>query len=152
MLINGKLAVLQRLVAMRTFGNWSIKIRASQPRSSPTLSSTWTTLCIWGSPVSSYSYMNGSARSGPPVPLTWASSADGIRFLGLEIYKVKTGYRMCQLGYIRELLRHHGLAEGPGARTPCPREWLIGEGEFEQVAHDEKSLRKAQQMTGELLC
>ncbi|CAE7859387.1 GIP [Symbiodinium necroappetens] len=84
-------------------------------------------------------------------PLSWASSEEGIRFLGLEIYKVKSGYRMCQLGYIKELLRHHGLSEGPGARTPCPREWLLGDGEIEQTTYDERSLRKAQQMTGELL-
>ncbi|CAE7319100.1 GIP [Symbiodinium sp. CCMP2592] len=84
-------------------------------------------------------------------PLTWASDVDGIRFLGLEIYKSKVGYKMCQFGYLRELLRHHDLTNGPGARTPCPREWLIGEGEVEQAVYDEVSLRKAQQMTGELL-
>ncbi|CAE7711468.1 GIP [Symbiodinium sp. CCMP2592] len=84
-------------------------------------------------------------------PLTWASDMDGIRFLGLEIYKSKVGYKMCQFGYLRELLRHHDLTNGPGARTPCPREWLIGEGEVEQAVYDEVSLRKAQQMTGELL-
>ena len=84
-------------------------------------------------------------------PLTWASDVDGIRFLGLEIYKNKLGYRMCQFGYLRELLRHHDLTNGPGARTPCPREWLIGESEFEQMVYDDRSLRKAQQMTGQLL-
>ena len=84
-------------------------------------------------------------------PLTWASSSEGVRFLGLEIYKGSSGYRMCQWGYLKELLRHHGLAEGPAARTPCPREWLIGEGEFEQIVYDESSLRAAQRITGELL-
>ena len=73
-------------------------------------------------------------------PLTWASDVDGIRFLGLEVYKTKLGYRMCQFGYLRELLRHHDLTNGPGARTPCP-----------QAVYDDRSLRKAQQMTGELL-
>ena len=84
-------------------------------------------------------------------PLTWASSSEGIRFLGLEIYKGPSCYRMCQWGYLKELLRHHGLAEGPAARTPCPREWLIGEGEFDQTVYDESSLRAAQRITGELL-
>ena len=83
--------------------------------------------------------------------LTWASAKEGIRFLGLEIYKRKAGYFMCQLGYLTELLRHHGLGTGPGAKTPCPREWLLGENEAEQTTYDEASLRRAQRITGELL-
>ena len=83
--------------------------------------------------------------------LTWASAQEGIRFLGLEIYKRKAGYFMCQLGYLTELLRHHGLSSGPGARTPCPREWLLGETDIEQISYDEPSLRRAQRITGELL-
>ena len=50
--------------------------------------------------------------------LTWASAKEGIRSLGLEIYKRKAGYFMCQLGYLTELLRHHGLGTGPGAKPP----------------------------------
>ena len=83
--------------------------------------------------------------------LTWASSTDGIRFLGLEVYKRKSGYFMCQLGYLTELLRHHELSSGPGARTPCPREWLLGEVTTEQTTYEEPSLRRAQRLTGELL-
>ena len=83
--------------------------------------------------------------------LTWASSLEGIRFLGLEIYKKKTGYFMCQLGYLSELLRHHNLSNGPGAKTPCPREWLLGEVDAEQIIYDEATLRRAQRLTGELL-
>ena len=83
--------------------------------------------------------------------LTWASSLEGIRFLGLEIYKKTTGYFMCQLGYLTELLRHHNLSNGPGAKTPCPREWLLGEVDAEQIAYDEATLRRAQRLTGELL-
>eukprot|EP00439_Symbiodinium_sp_Y106_P083529 s1339_g23.t1 len=83
--------------------------------------------------------------------LTWASNEEGIRFLGLEIYKRTAGYFMCQLGYVTELLRHHGVSNGPGAKTPCPREWLLGEGEVEQTSYDESSLRRAQRITGELL-
>ena len=83
--------------------------------------------------------------------LTWASSSDGIRFLGLEVYKRKNGHFMCQLGYLTELLRHHELSSGPGARTPCPREWLLGEVTTEQTTYEEPSLRRAQRLTGELL-
>ena len=39
---------------------------------------------------------------------------------------------MAQQGYIKELLRHHGAQDGPGAKTPCPSEWLLGETDFEQ--------------------
>ena len=83
--------------------------------------------------------------------LTWASSSDGIRFLGLEVYRRRNGYFMCQLGYLTELLRHHELSSGPGARTPCPREWLLGEVTTEQTTYGEPSLRRAQRLTGELL-
>ena len=41
-------------------------------------------------------------------PLTWASDVDGIRFLGLEVYKTKVGYKMCQFGHLRELLLRAG--------------------------------------------
>ena len=34
---------------------------------------------------------------------------------------------------------------------PCPREWLLGEADFEQKEYDEGTLRKAQKVTGELL-
>ena len=83
--------------------------------------------------------------------LTWASSSGGIRFLELEVYKRRSGYLMCQLGYLTELLRHHELNNGPGARTPCPREWLLGEVTTEQAVFEELSLRRAQRLTGELL-
>ena len=43
------------------------------------------------------------------------------------------------------------LKDGPGAKTPCPREWLLGEVDFEQKEYDEGTLRKAQKVTGELL-
>ena len=150
-LINGKLAVLQRLVADENV--WQL-VYQDQSESTEVLAYLIVyvdDIMYLGEPGVILQLHEWLSAEWTSSPLTWASSTEGIRFLGLEIYKVRTGYRMCQLGYIRELLRHHGLAEGPGARTPCPREWLIGEGEFEQVAHDEKSLRKAQQMTGELL-
>ena len=54
------------------------------------------------------------------TPLSWAADEEGVRFLGLEIYQNGRGYRVAQQGYIKELLRHHGAQDGPGAKTPCP--------------------------------
>ena len=85
-------------------------------------------------------------------PLTWASEETSLRFLGLEIGRTKNGgVKIHQRGYIEELLRHHGLAEGKGHLTPCPQEWLIGENEFSAQEYTPEQLRRAQAVTGELL-
>ncbi|CAE7296203.1 GIP, partial [Symbiodinium sp. KB8] len=149
--VNGKRAILRRLVADENV--WQlIYEESSEPQEALAYLIVYVDDIMYlGEPQTIQQLHEWLSSEWTSSPLLWASSEDGIRFLGLEIYKVKSGYRMCQLGYIKELLRHHGLSEGPGARTPCPREWLLGDGEIEQKAYDERSLRKAQQMTGELL-
>ncbi|CAE7275724.1 GIP, partial [Symbiodinium microadriaticum] len=83
--------------------------------------------------------------------LSWATSESAIRFLGLEIEASEGRVKINQCGYIKELLRHHDQAEGPGHATPCPPEWLVGDRVFDQVEHTEAQLRRAQVLTGELL-
>ena len=83
--------------------------------------------------------------------LSWATSESSIRFLGLEIEASEGRVKISQCGYIKELLRHHDQAEGPGHATPCPPEWLVGDRVFDQVEHTEAQLRRAQVLTGELL-
>ena len=129
----------------------SLQPRVSKSLCWPTLSSTWTILCTWGETTTIQEVHRWLSSEWKASDLTWASSLEGIRFLGLEIYKKTTGYFMCQLGYLTELLRHHNLSNGPGAKTPCPREWLLGEVDAEQIAYDEATLRRAQRLTGELL-
>ena len=83
--------------------------------------------------------------------LSWATSESSIRFLGLEIEASEGRVKISQCGYIKELLRHHDQAEGPGHATPCPPEWLVGDRVFDQVERTEAQLRRAQVLTGELL-
>ena len=149
--VNGKRAILRRLVADENV--WQlIYEESSKPQEALAYLIVYVDDIMYlGEPQTIQQLHEWLSSEWTSSPLSWASSEEGIRFLGLEIYKVKSGYRMCQLGYIKELLRHHGLSEGPGARAPCPREWLLGDGEVEQTAYNERSLRKAQQMTGELL-
>ncbi|CAE7445196.1 GIP [Symbiodinium sp. CCMP2456] len=63
------------------------------------------------------------------------------------------GIHVSQTGYIRDLLRQHGVEEKPGNLTvPCTREWLQDEdSDEEEKTADEGLVRLAQKATGELL-
>ncbi|CAE7242183.1 unnamed protein product, partial [Symbiodinium sp. CCMP2456] len=89
----------------------------------------------------------------PSSPLEWTS--DGTRYLGVEIEQAKEGhFLISQRGYLESLVRGYDLEPGQQVRLPCPREWLVDEDDTaeaqEEFTPDE--LRRAQKITGELLC
>ncbi|CAE7716488.1 RE2, partial [Symbiodinium microadriaticum] len=90
----------------------------------------------------------------------WKCSAlemlsDGaLRFLGVELRLQGEGIHMSQAGYVRDLLRQHGVEEQPGKplTVPCSREWLQDEDtEDEGAEPEEATVRMAQKVTGEAL-
>ena len=90
----------------------------------------------------------------------WKCSAlemleDGsLRFLGVELRQHGGGIHMSQAGYVRDLLRQHGVTERPGdpLTVPCSREWLQEEeSEDEGKQPEEATIRMAQKVTGEAL-
>ena len=90
----------------------------------------------------------------------WKCSAlemlsDGaLRFLGVELRLQGDGIHMSQAGYVRDLLRQHGVEEQPGKSltVPCSREWLQDEDtEDEGAEPEEATVRMAQKVTGEAL-
>ena len=77
-----------------------------------------------------------------------------IRFLGIELRACEDGVHLSQAGYIRDLLRQHGVPEQPegGMTVPCQREWLQDDSDEEVQAPPEESVVKlAQKVTGEVL-
>ena len=81
--------------------------------------------------------------------------ADGpLRFLGVELRLQGGGIHVSQAGYVRDLLRQHGVEERPGdpLTVPCNREWLQDEDtEDENAEAEEATVRMAQKATGEAL-
>ena len=79
--------------------------------------------------------------------------ADGpLRFLGVELRLQGGGIHVSQAGYVRDLLRQHGVEERPGdpLTVPCNREWLQDEDtEDENAEPEEATVRMAQKATGE---
>ena len=64
------------------------------------------------------------------------------------------GVHLSQSGYVRDLLRQHGVAEDPegGLTVPCNREWLQDvDSDEEQEAPEEATVKLAQKATGEAL-
>ena len=77
-----------------------------------------------------------------------------IRFLGIELRVCEDGVHLSQAGYVRDLLRQHGVQEQPeaGMTVPCQREWLQDDSEEESESPPEESVVKmAQKATGEAL-
>ena len=90
----------------------------------------------------------------------WKCSAlewidDGaLRFLGIELRPQEGGIHLSQAGYIRDLLRQHGVEEKPNEHmtVPCTREWLQDDDTDDEVYQpDETVIRMAQKATGETL-
>ena len=90
----------------------------------------------------------------------WKCSAlemisDGpLRFLGVELKEQGDGIHMSQSGYVRDLLRQHGVQERAGdpLTVPCSREWLQDdESGDEAEVPEEATIRMAQKATGEAL-
>ncbi|CAE7741106.1 Ppp5c [Symbiodinium sp. CCMP2592] len=65
-----------------------------------------------------------------------------IRFLGIELRVCEGGVHLSQAGYVRDLLRQHGVPEQPeaGLTIPCQREWLQDDSEEEPEAAPEESV------------
>ncbi|CAE7908879.1 RE1 [Symbiodinium sp. KB8] len=86
-------------------------------------------------------------------PLQWMDE-EHLRFLGVELRPMGSGIHVSQSGYIRDLLRQHGVQENPGSLTvPCTREWLQdpdSEDDEDQGA-EEAVVKLAQKATGEIL-
>ncbi|CAE7224366.1 RE1, partial [Symbiodinium microadriaticum] len=76
-----------------------------------------------------------------------------IRFLGMELRLWQDGLHISQAGYVRDLLRQHGVDESDkGLTVPCAREWLQDEDTDEApTAADEMLVKMAQKATGETL-
>ncbi|CAE7421178.1 RE1 [Symbiodinium sp. CCMP2592] len=76
-----------------------------------------------------------------------------IRFLGIELRVCGEGVHLSQAGYVRDLLRQHGVPEQPeaGLTVPCQREWLQDDSDEEAPVPDEAAVKMAQKATGEAL-
>ncbi|CAE7184982.1 TY5A, partial [Symbiodinium microadriaticum] len=80
--------------------------------------------------------------------LQWMAE-EYLRFLGVELRLMGNGIHVSQAGYIRDLLRQHGVPKKPGTRA---REWLQDEDSHMEVKPAEEAvIRLAQKATGEIL-
>ena len=85
--------------------------------------------------------------------LEWAEGGS-LRFLGMELRVCGQGVHLSQSGYVRDLLRQHGMEEDSqgGLTVPCNREWLQDAESDEDIPTPEEStIRLAQKATGEVL-
>ena len=81
-------------------------------------------------------------------------SEGALRFLGVELRLQGEGIHISQAGYVRDLLRQHGVEEQPGGNltVPCNRGWLQDEDtDDEGCEPEEATVRMAQKVTGEAL-
>ena len=75
----------------------------------------------------------------------------GVRFLGIEISRTSQGFALSQKSYIEELLRLHEVSPRRRDLVPLAKEqssFVAGENEG---PNDEREVREAQQIAGELL-
>ncbi|CAE7776959.1 RE1, partial [Symbiodinium sp. CCMP2592] len=85
--------------------------------------------------------------------LEWVEDGS-LRFLGIELRVCGDGIHLSQTGYVRDLLRQHGVSEEPGGglTVPCSREWLQDPDSDEEIeAAEEANVKLAQKATGEAL-
>ena len=85
--------------------------------------------------------------------LEWVEDGS-LRFLGIELRVCGDGVHLSQSGYVRDLLRQHGVSEEPGdgLTVPCSREWLQDPDSDEEYATpEEATVKLAQKATGEAL-
>ena len=85
--------------------------------------------------------------------LDWVEGGS-LRFLGMELPVWGDGIHLSQSGYVRDLLRHHGIDEDPsgGLTVPCNREWLqVADSDEEIQAPEEATVKLARKATGEAL-
>ena len=85
--------------------------------------------------------------------LEWAEGGS-LRFLGMELKVCGGGIHLSQSGYVRDLLRQHGIDENTqaGLTVPCNRKWLQdGDSDEDVPIPEEATIKLAQKATGEVL-
>eukprot|EP00439_Symbiodinium_sp_Y106_P019156 s3996_g2.t1 len=85
--------------------------------------------------------------------LEWIEGG-ALRFLGVELRLQGGGIHLSQAGYVRDLLRQHGVEErsSESLTVPCNREWLQEEDTDDDGQQpEEATVRMAQKATGEAL-
>ncbi|CAE7300896.1 RE1, partial [Symbiodinium natans] len=89
----------------------------------------------------------------PCAPLEYAKQKGGIRYLGMELVQDENGlFSLGQAGYVRNLVRIHGLSEEATSNLPCPKEWLCDDDyDLQEENYTESELRRGQKITGECL-
>ncbi|CAE7274707.1 unnamed protein product, partial [Symbiodinium sp. CCMP2456] len=97
----------------------------------------------------------------PASDLEWITESNSVRYLGVEIGReartnergeARFVYTIGQAGYVRDLLRAHGLSDVAPTALPAPREWIeSAENDDSVEEYDEATLRMAQRYVGELL-
>ena len=57
--------------------------------------------------------------------LAWATDAEGLRYLGVEVQQSEDGtFKLGQAGYVKDVLRGHGMLDAKPTFLPAPKEWL----------------------------
>ena len=90
----------------------------------------------------------------PTSVLAWATDAEGLRYLGVEVQQSEDGtFKLGQAGYVKDVLRGHGMLDAKPTFLPAPREWLDEAAASERAPeeHSEAQLKHAQRVVGELM-
>ena len=84
-------------------------------------------------------------------PLALATTESPLRFLGVDILVVGSGFTLSQQSYAEELLRLNGVPPTALGRIPCPRDLATLDVLPTDEPPTEETTRAAQRLTGELL-
>ncbi|OLQ10709.1 Retrovirus-related Pol polyprotein from transposon TNT 1-94 [Symbiodinium microadriaticum] len=90
----------------------------------------------------------------PTSALAWATDDEGLRYLGVEVRQLQDGtFKLGQAGYVKDVLRGHGMLDAKHTFLPAPKEWLDEAAAMERVPeeHSESQLKHAQRVVGELM-
>ncbi|CAE7467813.1 RE1 [Symbiodinium necroappetens] len=90
----------------------------------------------------------------PTSVLAWATDTEGLRYLGVEVQQLKDGtFKLGQAGYVKDVLRGHGMLDAKPTFLPAPKEWLDEAAASERAPeeHSEAQLKHAQRVVGELM-
>ena len=88
--------------------------------------------------------------------IQYAAAENSIRFLGMEIRAIEPkdgqleGYSLDQEGYVQELIRQYELDERQKSIIPATKEWMSLDPSTFPETFEEKDLKAAQSITGEL--
>ena len=88
--------------------------------------------------------------------IQYATAENSIRFLGMEIRAIESedgeleGYSLDQEGYVQELIRQYDLDERQKSIIPAAKEWMSLDPSTFPETFEEKDLKAAQSITGEL--